>query len=53
MNERSSKKLNDDRRDKKAYHRPELLIYGSIREITRAVGNKGAFDGGSGMTDKS
>ncbi|HZI61752.1 MAG TPA: hypothetical protein VFD62_13625 [Pyrinomonadaceae bacterium] len=33
---------------KKPYHKPELLVYGNIREITRNVGPKGAEDGGGG-----
>ena len=28
------------------YWRPQLVIYGGIQEITRAVGNMGAKDGG-------
>ncbi|HJP90388.1 MAG TPA: hypothetical protein VJ875_00425 [Pyrinomonadaceae bacterium] len=33
---------------KKPYHKPELIIYGNIREITRNVGPKGNLDGGGG-----
>ena len=33
---------------KKPYHKPELLVYGNIREITRNVGPKGADDNGGG-----
>lgn len=33
---------------KKPYHRPEVVVYGNIREITRNVGPKGANDGGGG-----
>jgi hypothetical protein len=33
---------------KKPYHKPELLVYGNIREITRNIGPKGADDGGGG-----
>ena len=33
---------------KNPYHKPELLVYGNIREITRNVGPKGAEDGGGG-----
>jgi hypothetical protein len=29
---------------KKPYHKPDLLVYGNIREITRNVGPKGAED---------
>ena len=34
--------------NKKPYHKPELLSYGNIREITRNIGPKGAEDGGGG-----
>ena len=34
--------------NKKLYHKPELVVYGNIREITRNVGPKGAEDGGGG-----
>lgn len=37
---------NDDSR--KPYHKPELVTYGNIREITRNVGPKGVDDGGGG-----
>jgi hypothetical protein len=33
---------------KKPYHKPEVIVYGNIREITRNVGSKGALDGGGG-----
>ena len=33
---------------KKPYHKPEVVVYGNIREITRNVGSKGALDGGGG-----
>jgi hypothetical protein len=32
----------------KPYHKPELVVYGNIREITRNVGPKGADDNGGG-----
>jgi hypothetical protein len=34
--------------DKKPYHKPEVIVYGNIREITRNIGSKGALDGGGG-----
>ena len=39
-----------DREDegRKPYHKPELVTYGNIREITRNTGPKGADDGGGG-----
>jgi hypothetical protein len=33
---------------KKPYHKPEVIVYGNIREITRNAGSKGNVDGGGG-----
>lgn len=33
---------------KKPYHRPEVIVYGNIREITKNLGPKGNSDGGGG-----
>lgn len=33
---------------RKPYHKPEIIVYGNIREITRNVGPKGNLDGGGG-----
>jgi len=33
---------------KKPYHKPEVIHYGNIREITRNAGPKGDLDGGGG-----
>ena len=33
---------------KKPYHKPEVIVYGNIREITRNAGPKGNADGGGG-----
>ena len=33
---------------RKQYHKPEVIVYGNIREITRNVGPKGNLDGGGG-----
>lgn len=33
---------------KKPYHKPEVLVYGNIREVTRNLGSKGNLDGGGG-----
>ena len=35
-------------REKKAYHKPQILVYGNIREITRNTGPKGNNDNGGG-----
>ena len=39
--------------EKKKYATPRLLVYGDIRDLTKAVGNKGAADGGMGSADKT
>ncbi|HEV8370946.1 MAG TPA: hypothetical protein VGQ39_23555 [Pyrinomonadaceae bacterium] len=36
---------------KKRYHKPEVIIYGNIREITKNAGPKGNLDGGGGAAD--
>ncbi|HKY42194.1 MAG TPA: hypothetical protein VJM50_03815 [Pyrinomonadaceae bacterium] len=33
---------------RKPYHKPEVIVYGNIREITRNAGPKGDLDGGGG-----
>jgi len=33
---------------KKTYHKPEVIVYGNIREITRNLGPKGNLDNGGG-----
>ena len=33
---------------KKPYHKPEVIVYGNIKEITRNVGPKGNPDNGGG-----
>jgi hypothetical protein len=33
---------------KKPYHKPEVIVYGNIREVTRNAGPKGNLDGGGG-----
>ena len=33
---------------KKPYHKPELVAYGNIRDVTRNTGPKGNVDGGGG-----
>ena len=33
---------------KREYHKPEVVFYGNIREITRNLGPKGDLDGGGG-----
>jgi hypothetical protein len=33
---------------KKPYHKPEVVVYGNIREITRNAGPKGELDNAGG-----
>ena len=33
---------------KKPYRKPQVIVYGNIREITRNAGPKGALDNGGG-----
>ena len=37
-----------DNQQKKPYHKPEVIVYGNIREITRNVGPKNNLDNGGG-----
>jgi hypothetical protein len=39
---------NKENETKKPYHKPEVIAYGNIREITRNAGPKGDLDGGGG-----
>jgi hypothetical protein len=36
-----------DKPTKKPYNRPQLQVYGDLREITQTVGKTGQTDGGS------
>ena len=38
----------NEQQTRKPYHKPEVIVYGNIREITRNVGEKGNLDGGGG-----
>jgi hypothetical protein len=38
----------DPVQEKMPYHKPEVIVYGDIREITRNVGSRGNLDGGGG-----
>ncbi len=50
MMERKPQTEEQDRgpRIKKPYHKPEVIVYGNIREITKNLGPKGDLDGGGG-----
>jgi hypothetical protein len=37
--------LSTTKQCKKAYHEPQLKVYGDLKDITRSVGTMGAFDG--------
>ena len=53
MDNSVTKKQSTTVKTKKPFHRPELVTYGNIREITQAVGVTGTKDGGSGSTQKT
>lgn len=38
----------DEQEIRKPYDKPEVIVYGNIREVTRNVGPKGNLDGGGG-----
>ena len=38
---------------KKSYTKPTLTTYGTIRDLTKIVGNAGSGDGGSGLKGKT
>ena len=44
---RSQAQVNEQKA-KKTYHKPEVIVYGNIREITKNVGPKGNLDNGGG-----
>ena len=37
-----------EQQTRKPYHKPAVIVYGNIREITRNLGPKGDLDGGGG-----
>ena len=37
-----------EKENKKPYHKPQVIVYGNIREITRNAGPKGNLYGGGG-----
>jgi hypothetical protein len=38
--------LSTTNRSKKAYHKPQLQVYGQLKDITQSLGPSGALDGG-------
>ena len=40
--------IGQEHETKKPYHKPQVISYGNIREVTRNLGPKGAEDGGGG-----
>ena len=48
-----TRKSRNEESAKKTYHRPQLLIYGDIREITQAIGQNAMPDGGVTLDDMS
>ena len=43
----------DQTSTKKAYHKPELVIYGDVREITKVTGGTTGMNDGGGGPDKT
>jgi hypothetical protein len=41
------------REEKKPFTKPTLTTYGTIRDLTKVVGNAGSADGGSGFMGKT
>jgi len=46
-------KSSEDENEAEAYHSPQLIEYGNIREITRSVGFMGMNDMGGGGINKT
>jgi hypothetical protein len=46
-------KLTKIKQSKKTYHKPQLQVYGDLREITQTFAMAGKMDGGTGQTDKT
>jgi hypothetical protein len=40
------------RETKKPYSKPTLTVYGTVRELTQSVGNRGHLDGGTTLGKK-
>jgi hypothetical protein len=43
----------DENANKKTYHKPELVTYGDIREITKVTGGLTGMNDGGGGPDKT
>ena len=48
-----TRSVGESLRARKTYASPQLVMYGNISQITRAVGKNGTADGGGGMNNKS
>jgi len=40
--------LNKEEKARKPYHKPEVVVYGEVSDISRNLGPKGNSDGGGG-----
>jgi len=40
-------KLSSEKPIKKPYQSPKLLVYGDLKDMTKAIGTKGGVDGGT------
>jgi hypothetical protein len=41
------------REPKKPYTKPTLTVYGTVRDLTKAIGNRGNLDGGGARTPRT
>ncbi len=46
-------KLAKTKQSKKTYQKPQLQVYGDLREITQTFAMAGKMDGGAGQMDKT
>ena len=46
-------KLANPKQSKRPYRKPQLQVYGDLREITQTFAMAGKMDGGAGQTDKT
>jgi hypothetical protein len=42
--------MKSSKKEIQAYHSPQVIDYGNVKQITMAVGARGARDGGGGKT---
>ena len=45
--------VSDTAGDRKPYRKPEIVTWGTLRDLTQAVGNSGSKDGGHGRNHRT